>query len=240
MTRRRARAMNEWSFSSAMPATARARRPPPRPSAAPPRAATSATASWPPRRGCLRGMASSAHRSPTSRGRPASPPARSTSTSAARTTCSSRSSRRPWPRRLPKDARRWPPSTDPEARLRRIARLHLARLGADRDLAVVFQVELRQTTKFMTRFSATGLRDYLGIIRDVVTDGQAQGRFRRAAQPDAGRQDALRRARRDGDQLGALRAQVRPGVGRRRRHRHLRDGLGAPAAPRKTRRTSLP
>ena len=46
--------------------------------------------------------------------------------------------------------------TDPEARLRRIARLHLARLGADRDLAVVFQVELRQTTKFMARFRRPG------------------------------------------------------------------------------------
>ena len=73
--------------------------------------------------------------------------------------------------------------TDPEARLRRIARLHLARLGADRDLAVVFQVELRQTTKFMARFSATGLRDYLGIIRDVITDGQKRGRFRSQPSP---------------------------------------------------------
>ena len=72
---------------------------------------------------------------------------------------------------------------DPVARLRRIARLHLDRVGADRDLAVVFQVELRQTTKFMARFSATGLRDYLGIIRDVVTDGQRQGRFSPAPNP---------------------------------------------------------
>jgi TetR/AcrR family transcriptional regulator, fatty acid metabolism regulator protein len=72
---------------------------------------------------------------------------------------------------------------DPEACLRRIARLHLARLGADRDLAVVFQVELRQTTKFMAHFSATGLRDYLGLIRDVVTEGQRSGRFRQAASP---------------------------------------------------------
>ena len=36
----------------------------------------------------------------------------------------------------------------------------------DRDLAVVFQVELRQTTKFMERFSNTLLRDYLGILRE--------------------------------------------------------------------------
>ena len=72
---------------------------------------------------------------------------------------------------------------DPEARLRRIARLHLARLGADRDLAIVFQVELRQTTKFMARFSATGLRSYLSIIRDVITDGQREGRFAREPNP---------------------------------------------------------
>src|ERR671921_2177936 len=38
---------------------------------------------------------------------------------------------------------------DPREKLRRIARHHLERLGADRDLAVVFQVELRGTTKFM-------------------------------------------------------------------------------------------
>jgi TetR/AcrR family fatty acid metabolism transcriptional regulator len=68
---------------------------------------------------------------------------------------------------------------DPGAQLRRIARLHLARLGADRDLAVVFQVELRQTTKFMEQFSHTYLREYLGIIRDVITRGQERGRFRR-------------------------------------------------------------
>ena len=62
---------------------------------------------------------------------------------------------------------------DPLERLREIARLHLDRLGRDRDLAVVFQVELRQSTKFMERFSATQLREYLGIIRDVIADGQA-------------------------------------------------------------------
>ena len=67
---------------------------------------------------------------------------------------------------------------DPAERLRRIARLHLERLGRDRDLAVVFQVELRQSTKFMTRLSTSRLRDYLGLIRDTVADGQAIGAFR--------------------------------------------------------------
>jgi TetR/AcrR family fatty acid metabolism transcriptional regulator len=72
---------------------------------------------------------------------------------------------------------------DPVERLRQIARLHLGRLGRDRSLAVVFQVELRQSTKFMERFSATQLRDYLGIIRDVVADGQARGVFRPGVNP---------------------------------------------------------
>jgi TetR/AcrR family fatty acid metabolism transcriptional regulator len=67
---------------------------------------------------------------------------------------------------------------DPRERLRRMARLHLERMGRDRDLAVVFQVELRQSTKFMERFSSSYLRDYLGVIRDTIAEGQAAGVFR--------------------------------------------------------------
>jgi TetR/AcrR family transcriptional regulator, fatty acid metabolism regulator protein len=75
---------------------------------------------------------------------------------------------------------------DPLAQLRTIARLHLDRMSRDRDLAVVFQVELRQSTKFMERFSATYLRDYLGIIRDVIAKGQAAGAFRKDVNPTLG------------------------------------------------------
>ena len=71
----------------------------------------------------------------------------------------------------------------PVERLREIARLHLGRLGRDRALAVVFQVELRQSTKFMERFSATQLREYLGIIRDVIAEGQSQHVFRAGVNP---------------------------------------------------------
>jgi TetR/AcrR family fatty acid metabolism transcriptional regulator len=67
---------------------------------------------------------------------------------------------------------------DPVERLRRIARLHLERLGRDRDLAVVVQVELRQSIKFMERFSSTHLQDYLTLIRRTIADGQAAGVFR--------------------------------------------------------------
>jgi TetR/AcrR family fatty acid metabolism transcriptional regulator len=72
---------------------------------------------------------------------------------------------------------------DPIERLRRIAHLHLERLSRDRDLAVVFQVELRQTTKFMERFSTTMLREYLGILRDVIAQGQAAGVVRAEVNP---------------------------------------------------------
>lgn len=72
---------------------------------------------------------------------------------------------------------------NPVDRLREIARLHLDRLGRDRDLAIVFQVELRQSTKFMERFSATYLREYLGIIRDVIAEGQKAGVFRAEVNP---------------------------------------------------------
>ncbi len=72
---------------------------------------------------------------------------------------------------------------DPRERLRRLARGHLSRLGHDRNLAVVFQVELRQSTKFMERFSSTLLRDYLGLIRQAIADGQQQGVFRPDLKP---------------------------------------------------------
>jgi TetR/AcrR family transcriptional regulator, fatty acid metabolism regulator protein len=68
--------------------------------------------------------------------------------------------------------------SDPREKLRRIAALHLERLGSDRDLAVVFQVELRGTTKFMEEFSAAGLAEYLSLIREVFEEGQAAGVFR--------------------------------------------------------------
>ena len=69
-------------------------------------------------------------------------------------------------------------SDDPREQLRRIARLHLERLGADRDLAVVFQVELRGSTKFMEEFSAAGLAEYLRLIRETFEEGQRAGLFR--------------------------------------------------------------
>ena len=75
---------------------------------------------------------------------------------------------------------------EPEKRLRRIAELHLEKLGADRDLAIVFQVELRGSTKFMEEFSAAGFADYLKIIQLTIEDGQKSGVFRKDLKPVVG------------------------------------------------------
>ena len=68
---------------------------------------------------------------------------------------------------------------DPRDKLRRIAALHLERLGANRELAVVFQVELRGSTKFMEEFSAAGFAEYLGLLRATFEEGQRAGVFRK-------------------------------------------------------------
>ncbi|HKP37325.1 MAG TPA: TetR/AcrR family transcriptional regulator C-terminal domain-containing protein, partial [Pyrinomonadaceae bacterium] len=68
--------------------------------------------------------------------------------------------------------------SDPREKLRRIASLHLERLGADRDLAVVFQVELRGSTKFMEEFSAAGFAEYLRLLCSIFEEGQRAGVFR--------------------------------------------------------------
>ena len=59
-----------------------------------------------------------------------------------------------------------------EDRLRVAVRHHLETLGRDRALAVVSQVELRHSLKFMSLFSQQEVADYLGVIRKIVEHGQ--------------------------------------------------------------------
>ncbi len=67
---------------------------------------------------------------------------------------------------------------DPEQTLRRIVALHLALLGEDRDLAVIFQVEFRHTLHVLDLLSRSRIRDYLALIAQVVEDGKADGVFK--------------------------------------------------------------
>lgn len=73
--------------------------------------------------------------------------------------------------------------SDPVTKLGRIAELHLEKLGQDRDLAIVFQVELRGSTKFMQEFSAAGFREYLELIRKTIEEGQRNGVLRNDIKP---------------------------------------------------------
>jgi TetR/AcrR family fatty acid metabolism transcriptional regulator len=71
----------------------------------------------------------------------------------------------------------------PEDRLRVAMRHHLAALGRDRSLAVVYQVELRHSLKFMSLFSQEEVAEYLNILRGIVEQGQASGAFRKTTHP---------------------------------------------------------
>jgi TetR/AcrR family fatty acid metabolism transcriptional regulator len=57
--------------------------------------------------------------------------------------------------------------------------MHLDLFGRDRSLAIVFQVELRQSTKFMETLSETKVSDYLNRIRGIIEEGQRKGVFRK-------------------------------------------------------------
>jgi TetR/AcrR family transcriptional regulator, fatty acid metabolism regulator protein len=70
-----------------------------------------------------------------------------------------------------------------EDRLRTAVRYHLETLGRDRALAVVSQVELRHSLKFMSLFSQQEVADYLNVIRKIVEHGQESGAFRRNVHP---------------------------------------------------------
>jgi TetR/AcrR family transcriptional regulator, fatty acid metabolism regulator protein len=71
----------------------------------------------------------------------------------------------------------------PEERIRIAIRHHLETLGRDRALAVVSQVELRHSLKFMSLLSQQEVADYLGILRKIVEHGQNEGVFRRNLHP---------------------------------------------------------
>lgn len=68
---------------------------------------------------------------------------------------------------------------DPREKLRRFAHLHFLMLEQERDIAIVFQIELRQSTKFMEQFSTTHLAQYLQMLREIIEEGQGRGVFRK-------------------------------------------------------------
>ncbi|NPB09922.1 MAG: TetR/AcrR family transcriptional regulator [Thermodesulfobacteria bacterium] len=72
---------------------------------------------------------------------------------------------------------------DARAKLERYAYLHLSLVEEYRDLAELFQVELRQSYKFMKDYRHRKFAEYVNIISAVVREGQAAGIFRRDVKP---------------------------------------------------------
>ena len=66
----------------------------------------------------------------------------------------------------------------PREKLLAIARHQLAALSERRDVAILFQTELRQAT-LMSRISAKELRGYFDLLSGVIEEGQRQGVFSR-------------------------------------------------------------
>jgi TetR/AcrR family fatty acid metabolism transcriptional regulator len=63
-------------------------------------------------------------------------------------------------------------------KLRRMAFLHLDALGSNRNMAIVFQTELRHSAKFLAQFSHKLLVEYFDLIKSVLREGQEAGVFR--------------------------------------------------------------
>jgi TetR/AcrR family fatty acid metabolism transcriptional regulator len=68
-------------------------------------------------------------------------------------------------------------------KLRRLITLHLDLLGADRDLAVIFQVEFRHTVHVLELLSRSRLQEYLALIARVVDEGRRGRAFRADLEP---------------------------------------------------------
>ncbi|MDY0040549.1 MAG: TetR/AcrR family transcriptional regulator [Desulforhabdus sp.] len=68
--------------------------------------------------------------------------------------------------------------SDPVSKLDRLIKMHLAEFQANPDLAAVFQVELRQSSRFMRESDKIELKRYLDLIGEIVQQGQIEGNFR--------------------------------------------------------------
>ncbi|ABF41081.1 transcriptional regulator, TetR family [Candidatus Koribacter versatilis Ellin345] len=66
----------------------------------------------------------------------------------------------------------------PEKQLRRLAYLHLEAMGSNRNAAKVFQMELRQSTRFLEEFSHDHMVEYFALVREAIRRGQHDGTFR--------------------------------------------------------------
>jgi len=68
-------------------------------------------------------------------------------------------------------------------RLTRLVDLHLTFFAADRDLASLFQIELRRSARMLQRVIRSKLVDYFRLLGSVLKDGIGTGEFRPQLSP---------------------------------------------------------
>ncbi len=67
---------------------------------------------------------------------------------------------------------------DAVSRFKCLIHMHLAAFQAYPELAAVFQVELRQSSRFMREYEKDELRQYMDLIGEIVEQGQREGTLR--------------------------------------------------------------
>jgi len=65
-----------------------------------------------------------------------------------------------------------------DEKLRRFIHLYFKLIEEDRNLAEVFQVELRQSSKFLKDYHNQNFIDFLNLIGDIIHQGQDDGTFK--------------------------------------------------------------
>jgi len=68
--------------------------------------------------------------------------------------------------------------TNPIKKLKLFIELYFKLIEEDQNLAEVFQVELRQSSKFLKDYHNQKFIDFLNIIGQIIKEGQQQGEFR--------------------------------------------------------------
>ncbi len=72
---------------------------------------------------------------------------------------------------------------DPDSKISVIVSSVMSLLQTDRDLAEIIVVELRQSAKFLKGSAMIKMLEFLGLIEEVVVEGQAKSLYRRNVDP---------------------------------------------------------
>lgn len=76
---------------------------------------------------------------------------------------------------------------DPRRKLEIFALTHLSMIESNREAAEILQVEVRQSSKFLKDYHNEKFIQYLGMITDIVAEGQAKGLFKPEINPEIAR-----------------------------------------------------